>query len=146
MIHELEKDGIIASDDPARVDIALLHDFLKQSYWAKNIPLSVVEESVRNSLSMGLYAESGMIGYARAVTDYATFAYLGDVFVLEDWRGKGLGLWVSQCLVEHPRLRGLRRWMLATLDAHGVYAKLGFKPLDDPSAIMTMHDPEIYKR
>lgn len=146
MAHEREKDGIVASDDPQRIDLDILHGFLKESYWAYGIPYDTVAESVRNSVNMGLYDGDRMIGFARAVTDCATFAYLGDVFVREDYRGRGLGVWVTQCLLEHPRLQGLRRWMLATKDAHDVYAKLGFKPLDDPSTIMTIHDPDIYKK
>jgi len=146
MIHEVDRRGFIASDDPDRIDYAALHGFLTNSYWARGISLELVEKSVRNSVSMGLYADHRMIGFARAVTDYATFAYLGDVFVLEAWRGRGLGLFVSRCVVEHPRLQGLRRWILSTHDAHGVYAKLGFGPLADPSGIMTVHDPDIYRR
>lgn len=146
MIHEVEKEGVVASDDPERIDFATLHGFLTHAYWAKGISRELVEKSVRNSCSMGLYADKRMIGFARAVTDYATFAYLGDVFIEETWRGRGLGLFVSRCVVEHPRLQGLRRWILSTKDAHGVYAKLGFGPLADPSTVMTIHDPDIYKR
>lgn len=146
MIHEVEREGIIASDDSDRIDYDALHGFLTNSHWARGISPELVEKSARNSLSMGLYADHRMIGFARAVTDYATFAYLGDVFVVEAWRGRGLGLIVSRCVVEHLRLRGLRRWILSTQDAHGVYAKLGFGPLADSSGIMTIHDPDIYRR
>ena len=146
MTFERERDGIVASDDRDRIDLNALHAFLKTSYWAEDIPKPVVENAVRNSLVIGLYDGDDMIGFARAVTDYATFAYVGDVYVLERWRGRGLGLWVTQCLTDHPRMQGLRRWMLATKDAHGVYAKLGFEPLADPSSLMTIHDPGIYKR
>ncbi len=146
MSQEVENGSIVASDDPDRIDLAALHTFLEKSYWAQDIPFSVVEDAIRNSLVIGLYDNDNMIGFARAVTDYATFAYVGDVYVLEEWRGRGLGIWVTRCLIEHPRMQGLRRWLLATKDAHGVYAKLGFKPLADPSSLMTIHDPDIYKR
>lgn len=146
MIHEVANGDVVASDDPDRIDFAVLHGFLTHSYWAQDIPRDLVEKSVSNSCSMGLYTDELMIGFARAVTDYATFAYLGDVFVEETWRGRGFGLFISRCVVEHPRLQGLRRWILSTKDAHGVYAKLGFGPLANPDAIMTIHDPDIYRR
>lgn len=146
MSYEVEKEGAVASDDRSRIDFETLHGFLTETYWARGIPRSIVEKSVRNSLSMGLYVDDEMIGFARAVTDYSTFAYLEDVFVLDDWRGKGLGVWIAQCLIEHPALQSIRLWLLGTKDAHGVYAKLGFGPLEDPSRIMIIKDPAPYQR
>ncbi len=145
MTHEVEKNGIVASDNKARIDLDTVHGFLRSSYWAEGIPRETVERSIRNSLAMGLYDGDRMIGFSRVVTDYATFAYLGDVFVLEAWRGRGLATWLTQCLVDHPELQGMRRWLLATRDAHGVYAKVGFAPLAAPQSLMTIHNPDIYK-
>lgn len=145
MTHEVEKNGIIASDDKARIDLDTVHDFLRTSYWAEGIPRETVERSIRNSLVMGLYDGDRMIGFSRVVTDYTTFAYIGDVFVLEAWRGRGLAVWLTQCLVGHPELQGMRRWLLATRDAHGVYAKVGFTSLAAPQSMMTIHNPDIYK-
>lgn len=146
MSYEVEKEGAVASDDQSRIDFETLHGFLTETYWARGIPRSIVEKSVRNSLSMGLYVDNQMIGFARAVTDYTTFAYLEDVFVLDNWRGKGLGVWIAQCLIAHPALRSIKLWMLGTKDAHGVYEKLGFGPLEDPSRIMIINDPDPYRR
>jgi len=146
MTHEWERDGIVASDDPDRIDMDTVYGFLRSAYWSAGIPRETVEKSIRHSLAAGLYDGARMIGFARVVTDYATFAYLGDVFVLEAWRGRGLATWLTRCLVGHPELQGLRRWLLATRDAHGVYARVGFTPLANPQSMMTIHDPDIYKR
>lgn len=146
MTYEAEKDGIVASDDPARVDMDTVHGFLRTAYWSVGIPRETVEKSIRHSVAMGLYDGERMIGFARVVTDYATFAYIGDVFVLEGWRGRGLATWLTQCLLAHPDLQGMRRWLLATRDAHNVYARAGFAPLANPQTMMTIHDPDIYRR
>ena len=114
------------STDPARLDVGAIHTYLKDSYWARGIPRQVVERSLRNSLGFGVYDGDALVGFARVVTDLATFAYIGDVFVLEAYRGRGLSKWLMQCMVEHPDLKDLRRWHLATRDAHGLYAKFGF--------------------
>jgi predicted GNAT family acetyltransferase len=146
MTHEWTKDGIVASDDPARIDMETVYGFLRTAYWSTGIPRETVEKSIRHSLAMGLYDGERMIGFARVITDYATFAYVGDVFVLDAWRGRGLATWLTECLVGHPELQGMRRWILATRDAHNVYARVGFKPLANPQTMMTIHDPDIYKR
>ena len=114
------------STDPGRLDIGAIHGFLKDSYWARGIPRETVERSLRNSLGFGVYHGDDLVGFARVVTDLATFAYIGDVFVLEAYRGRGLSKWLMECMVEHPDLKDLRRWHLATRDAHGLYAKFGF--------------------
>jgi GNAT superfamily N-acetyltransferase len=114
------------STDPARLDVGAIHGFLKDSYWARGIPREVVERSLRNSLGFGVYQGDVLVGFARVVTDLATFAYVGDVFVLEAYRGRGLSKWLMECMVEHPDLKELRRWHLATRDAHGLYVKFGF--------------------
>ena len=132
-------DGYEASDDPARLDVDVIHGFLRTSYWSPGVSRETVEKAIRGSLPMGLYAPDGsQAGFARAVTDRATFGYLADVFVLPEHRGRGLSRFLVEALLEHPDLTGLRRWMLATADAHGVYEPLGFTALDDPSRWMTL--------
>lgn len=135
---------ITVDTDPARLDLAVVHGFLAESYWAKGIPLETVRRSIRNSLCFGLYEAENQIGFARVVSDRATFAYLADVFVLESHRGRGLGKLLMGAVVAHPDLQGLRRWMLATRDAHGLYAQYGFTPLPVPERFMQLHDPDVY--
>jgi GNAT superfamily N-acetyltransferase len=116
------------------------------SYWAKDIPREVVVKSLDNSLCFGLFQGNKQIGFGRVVTDYATFAYLADVFVIEEYRKKGLGKWLIECIVKHPQLQGLRRWMLATADAQDLYHRYGFVSLGNPERFMEKHDPNIYRR
>jgi len=134
------------STDPARIDLLAVHDFLTKSYWAKGIPIETVRRSIANSLCFGIYHEGRQIGFARVVSDLATFAYLADVFVLEPYRGRGLSKWLMQCILAHPDLQGLRRWMLATRDAHALYQLYGFTSLKAPERWMEIHSPEIYAR
>ena len=140
------------SDDPARLDLAVVHGFLAASYWAAGIPLDVVRRSIAGSLACGLYrlpAAAGpwrQVGFARAVTDRATFAYLADVFVLAEERGRGLGTFLVEAVMAHPELAGLRRWLLVTRDAHGLYRKLGFQPLAVPERHMERLVPDLYRR
>ncbi|HET7732122.1 MAG TPA: GNAT family N-acetyltransferase [Usitatibacter sp.] len=130
--------------DPSRLDMEVIHGFLSQSYWARGIPRALVERAVRNSLCFGLYEGERQVGFARVVTDQATFAYLADVFVLESHRGRGLSKILVAAVVADPRLQGLRRWMLATRDAHGLYARFGFVPLAVPARFMELHAPDVY--
>lgn len=133
--------------DPARIDIGVVHRFLgESSYWAKGIPQDVVERSIRNALCFAVRHGHEQVGFARVVSDRATVAYLGDVFILPAHRGKGLAKWLIECVVAHPELQGLRRWLLATSDAHGLYAQFGFTPLKAPARWMERHDPAIYER
>lgn len=132
--------------DPAKVDLDVVAGFLAESYWAKGIPREVVARSVAGSLCFSLLREGRQIGFARIVTDYATIAYLGDVFVLPELRGQGLSKWLMECVVAHPRLQGLRRWLLVTRDAHGLYERFGFRPLASPEKFMECHDADIYSR
>jgi GNAT superfamily N-acetyltransferase len=136
----------VVDTDPARLDLALVHSFLDASYWARGIPLEVVRRSIRGSLCFGLYEGARQIGFARVITDRATFAYLADVFVLESHRGRGLGKMLMDAVVANPDLQGLRRWMLATRDAHALYARYGFTPLPAPETFMQLHDPAVYAR
>ena len=134
------------SCDPGDVDTQLVTEFLTTSYWAKGISREVVERSLQGSLCFSLRDSGAQVGFARVVTDRATFAFLADVFVLPDYRGRGLARWLIECVVRHPDLQGLRRWMLGTADAHGLYEKFGFVPLKRPEIFMERHDPEIYRR
>jgi GNAT superfamily N-acetyltransferase len=130
--------------DPERVDVDALHAFLTRSYWAANIPRDVVERSVRHSLNFTLLHGSSQVGFTRVVTDYATFAYVGDVYVLEAHRGRGLSRWMMETVVAHPELQGFRRWSLLTRDAHGLYARIGFTPLAAPERWMERWAPNAY--
>ena len=141
---EWQRDGYTLTTDPARVDLALVHGYLAQSYWAKGIPLEVVRRSIEHSLNFTLLHGTEQVGFARVITDYATFAYVGDVFVLEPHRGRGLSKWMMRVIVEHPELQGFRRWSLLTRDAHGLYAQVGFTPLAAPDRWMERWTPDAY--
>lgn len=132
----ITKDDYEIDDDTARLDLDVVHGFVTTSYWAEGVPRDVVERSLANSLNLGLYHGGSQVGLTRAVTDRATFAWVGDVFVLPEHRGRGLGHWMIEALLAHPDLAGLRRFMLATSDAHQVYAECGFVPLADPGRYM----------
>ena len=130
--------------DPARIDVRAAHAYLARSYWSANIPLATVEKAIGNSLCVAVFNGGEQIGLARVVTDRATFAYLADVYVLEEHRGLGLAQAMVAWLQAHPELQGLRRWLLMTLDAHGVYEKLGWTPLAHPERAMERHFPDVY--
>lgn len=144
-ITEHRKGKFVISTDEERLDLDMVHGFLTESYWAEGISREVVARSIENSLCFGVFCDGKQIGFARVISDYATFAYVGDVFVLESYRGYGLGKWLMECIVGHPRLQGLRRWTLLTRDAHGLYGQFGFMPLKRPERYMELHDPEVYK-
>lgn len=134
------------STDPARVDVPAVHRFLTTSYWAAGIPEETVRLSVMNSLCFGVYQGDKQIGFARVITDRATFAYLADVYILEACRGRGLSKWLMECIMGHPDLQGLRRWMLATRDAHALYQQFGFTRVKAPERWMEVHSPDIYAK
>jgi GNAT superfamily N-acetyltransferase len=134
------------SFDPARVDVEAAHAFLAGTYWARDIPLEVVRKAIANSLCVALLQAGRQVGFARVVTDRATFGYLADVYVLEEFRGRGLSKRMLEALFAHPELQGLRRTMLVTRDAHGLYAGFGFTALAHPERVMERHDPGIYSR
>jgi GNAT superfamily N-acetyltransferase len=142
---EQRKGEFVISTDDQRLDLDLVYGFLTQSYWARGIPREVVARSIENSLCFGVYCDAKQVGFARVISDYATYAYIADVFVLESYRGHGLGKWLMECIMRHPGLQGLRRWSLATRDAHGLYAQFAFTPLRAPERYMERHDPEVYK-
>lgn len=132
--------------DPARQDLDVIHGFLSRSYWAKGIPRDTVARSLEGSVCFALLHRGTQVGFARVISDGATIAYLGDVFVLADYRGQGLSKWLMACVTSHPGLQGMRRWILATSDAHSLYEKFGFTPLKQPAAFMERHDPRVYAR
>jgi GNAT superfamily N-acetyltransferase len=145
--HEVARRGdFVISTDPGLLDLGLIHDFLsKRSYWAAGEPLEVVERSLANSLCFGLYERGRQVGLVRVVTDRATFAWLCDVFVLEEHRGRGLAKWLMECVMGHPALQGLRRVLLGTRDAHGLYQQYGFTPLAEPARFMEVSRPDVYQ-
>jgi GNAT superfamily N-acetyltransferase len=135
------------SDDPARLDLKAMHAYLRRSYWAEEIPYEVIERAAQGSLCIGAYDSTGaQVGLARFISDYATFCYVADVYVLEEHRGQGLSKAMMAMGMEHPKLQGLRRWVLVTSDAHGLYAQYGFRSLASVERYMERVVPDIYKR
>ncbi|KAA5540337.1 GNAT family N-acetyltransferase [Adhaeribacter rhizoryzae] len=147
MSAEYTKGDFIISIDSAKLQLAVIYEYLaKESYWAENIPLEVVTRAIANSLNFGLYTASGeQIGFARIITDYATFAYLADVFVLPEYLGQGLSKWLMECIMAYPDLQNLRRFMLMTRDAHTLYTRFGFTPLKDAANCLEIARPGLYK-
>jgi GNAT superfamily N-acetyltransferase len=145
-MNDWRRGDLVISTDPSRLDRSLVARFLAGSYWAKGIPQEVVDRSIENSLCFGLYHGQKQLGFARVITDFATFAYLADVFVVETSRGEGLGVWLMEVIMGHARLQHLRRWMLVTRDAHGLYEKFGWRSLTNPERIMEIVDPDIYEK
>ncbi|MDH5479916.1 MAG: GNAT family N-acetyltransferase [Nitrosomonas sp.] len=144
MTVKWQRDDFTITDDFSALDITLIHDFLRHSYWAKEIPRETVVRSLEHSICFGMFYKDKQIGFCRVVTDCATFAYLADVFVMETFRAQGLGKWLVDCVLAHPDLQGLRRWMLSTLDAHWLYEKHNFVPLKHPDWFMEIAKPNIY--
>ena len=145
MIHEWYQNGYTISTDNDRLDLPLIHSFLTRAYWSEGIPIETVRCAIEHSLSFGVYQNERQIGFARLVTDYATFAYLADVFIVEPFRGQGLSKWLLQVIMEHADLQGFRRWILATKDAHSLYRQYGFTELKWPERFMEKLVPDIYK-
>ena len=147
MPHELQHGDYLISDDPARLDVEAVHAFLTGCYWAEGIPREIVARSLANSLCLGLYAVDGkQISLLRVISDYTTFAYLCDVYVLEAHRSRGLSKAAMHACTSHPRLQNLRRQHLVTQDAHGLYAQFGFTALGHPDRHMEKRDPDVYRR
>lgn len=148
MIYTAEKDEYSISTDPSLLNIDVIHHYLSlESYWAKGIPRDVVIKSIENSVCFGLYCHQQQVGFARVITDKATFAYLADVFILEEHRGKGLSKWLITVIQAHPELQGLRRWLLGTRDAHGLYEKMGWTHFDEEVSkrYMQRHFKDVYR-
>jgi GNAT superfamily N-acetyltransferase len=142
---EFQRGEFSISTDKTKLNTSVIHGFLKKVYWSEGIPLETVKRAIENSLCFGIYHQGGQIGFGRVITDYATYAYIGDVFILENYRGRGLSKWLVESITVHPELQGLRRWMLATRDAHGLYARFGFKPLKSPDKWMEIHNADVYR-
>jgi GNAT superfamily N-acetyltransferase len=144
MANEWRRGEYLISTEQARLDIEVIHDYLSNSsYWAAGRSLETVRRSVENSLAFGLYRGEQQVGFARVITDYATFAWLADVFVLDQFRGQGLGKWLVEVILSHPELQGFRRWVLATKDAHELYRPFGFNELHRPERWMERPDPKM---
>ncbi len=145
-VVEYRRGEFLISTSRERLSLDVVHAFLTNCYWAEGIPREVVARSIEHSLCFGIYEGSGtQVGFARVVSDFATVAYLGDVFVLESHRGRGLSKWLMQCIMEHPALQNLRRWILLTRDAHGLYSQFGFTPVKAPERYMELHQPNVYE-
>ncbi len=134
------------STDKSKLNIDVVHAFLSTSYWAKGIPRSIVEKCIENSLCFGVYRRDEQVGFARVISDYATYAYLADVFILEQHRGKGLSKLLMQEIMAHPNLQRLRRFQLMTKDAHGLYRQFGFTESKIPDRLMEITRPDLYER
>lgn len=143
---EWKKETFTISTDKSKLDMNVIHGYLSKSYWSPDIPMETVKKSIDHCLTFGLFEEKKQIGFAKMITDRATFAYLADVFVLEEYQGRGLGKWLIECVMSHSDLQGLRRIMLATRDAHGLYAAFGFKPLHNPDKFMQLWMPDVYQK
>ena len=140
------KDGFTISTEKEKLDIDLIHSFLNRTYWAEGISKETIRRSIEGSLCFGVFENDKQVGFARMITDTATFAYLADVFIIEEYRGRGLSKWLMQVIMSHPDLQGLRRMILATKDAHGLYKQFGFTPLINVDRWMHILDPDVYKR
>ena len=136
-----ERGEYTISTDKARLDVGVIHGFLNSSYWAAGRTIETIQRSIDNSLPFGVYKGDQQIGFARVITDYATFAWIADVFILVAFQGQGLGNWLMEVIITHPDLQGFRRWVLATKDAHELYRKFGFSELKLPERWMERHDP-----
>jgi len=145
-LKEKHIDGYLFSTDPAKLDVETIYQFISErSYWAKGIPMDVLKRSIENSLCFGIYKDDRQVGFARLITDLATFAYLGDVFIDEAHRGKGLSKRLMEFMQAMDELKSLRRMILVTRDAHALYSQFGFKPLATPDKYMELHRPDVYK-
>jgi GNAT superfamily N-acetyltransferase len=146
----VHRDEYEISTDKTKLDLALIHDFLaNKSYWAAHIPFDVMYRAFQNSLCFGVYHQGRQVGFGRVITDYATAAYVGDIFISEEYRGRGLAKWLVETIVNYSELQDLRLWFLGTRDAHGLYEKYGFKKASETSMmerLMTILNPDVYKK
>jgi GNAT superfamily N-acetyltransferase len=136
MIREFEKDGYIISTDQSKLQFDVIHDFLKTAYWSKNIAFEKVKKAAKNSLCFGMYYQNKQMGFARVITDYTSFAYIADVFIIKEHRAKGLSKWLMQVILDFPELIDIRKWALRTADAHSLYSRFGFKSPEKPESYM----------
>ena len=144
---KIQQGDYTISDEKNLLDIKTIHQYLsEESYWCAGIPIDVVKKSIDGAHCFGIFHNENQIGFARVITDHATFAYLADVFVLPEHRGKGLSKWLMKTIVDNPDLQGLRRWMLATRDAYALYEQFGFTPLAKPDRYMELHNSNVYQK
>lgn len=143
---EWTKDDFLITTNKSRIDVNYVHRFLSHSYWAANIPKETVQRSINGSICFSVFCKDQQVGFARVITDQATFAYLADDFIDENFRGKGLSKWLMEVIINYPGLQGLRRFLLATKDAHGLYQQFGFQPLNNVDRWMHIHNPDVYKK
>jgi GNAT superfamily N-acetyltransferase len=143
---EWTKDDFIITTDKNLIDVDYVHWFLTHSYWAEGIPIETVQRSIGSSICFSVVYLNHQVGFARVITDEASFAYLADVFIDENFRGRGLSKWLMEVIISYPGLQGLRRFMLATRDAHGLYSQFGFQPLDYVDRWMHIRNPDVYKK
>jgi N-acetylglutamate synthase-like GNAT family acetyltransferase len=144
-IIERQIDDFIITTDKSKMDIVAIHDFLSgHSGWSRNISLERVKTSIDHSLNFGLFHAGAQIGFARVISDFSTIAYLGDIYILDDYRGRGLSKQLMDCVMTHPQLQGLRRWILLTSTADWLYEKYGFKKLPQPGLYMELYNPDVY--
>lgn len=144
--HEWQKNNYLVSTDKEKLDLRAIHHYLARSSWARGISQDIVAVSIKNSLNFGVYHFNEQIGFARLITDYATFAYLSDVYILEEYQGEGLGRWVMECIHQHPVFKQLRRIMLVTTTAPWLYEKLGYEPVNQKNYAWTIARPDIYSQ
>lgn len=143
---EVTFDNFLITTDKSKMDIVAIHDFLsKHSGWCDNIPFDTVKASIENSLNFGLFYKEKQIGFARVISDFSTIAYLGDIYVLDKYRGQKLSKKIMEVVMQHPNLKGLRRWILLTSTAEWLYEKYGFNKLPKPELYMELFDPNVYK-
>ena len=145
MIRNFTNEDFTISTDKQKLQIDVIHNFLTNCYWSKGIPVSKVQKAIDNSLCFGIYHQNTQIGFARIVSDFSSFAYLADVFILEEYRGKGLSKWLMQTIMDFPELQGLRTWILKTKDAHGLYKQFGFTSPKIPERIMEISRNNMYE-
>lgn len=145
-MNEWRRGEYLITTDPGRVDLEVVHGYLEDSYWAKDIPFEICRRSIENSLNFSVYHGEAQVGFCRVISDHATFGYLADVFVLESHRGRGLSKWMMELVFAHPDLQGFRRWVLLTRDAHGLYQQFGFTPIAAPDRYMELWKPGAYAR
>jgi GNAT superfamily N-acetyltransferase len=136
-LREFIREDYVISTDPSRLDLNWIHNYLtNDAWWARGIPYQIFKKSVENALCFGVYHQEKQVGFARVISDFATFAYIGDVFIAQIYRRQGLGKWLLKTILNFPELQNLRRWMLMTADAHGLYESQGFIPLQHPENVM----------
>ncbi|HRG37458.1 MAG TPA: GNAT family N-acetyltransferase [Bacteroidia bacterium] len=144
---EIKFDDFTITTDKSKMDVVAIHDFLsKYSGWSDNIPFERVKASIDNSLNFGLFHNDKQIGFARVISDFSTIAYLGDIYVLGEYRGQGLSKQLMDAVINHPNLQGLRRWILLTSTADWLYEKYGFKKIPNPEVYMELYNPNVYKK